>query len=366
MDSNSSDSKSSSPDSKYDKSIDRLINNANNIQRAPNPERFQVPSEIIQKKPPQMNMKRSRSSLSGASNRLEKIKDHLQPSVTSSTTYMEPAKSIPIYKKVQVCIVGGGPAGMSAAVGAARAGADVMLVEKYGCFGGTITTVGMETLGWYRYEGTVDSKGIGTEMERRAKDMGASSKFPYNDSECLDAEQFKIICDNMIRENKICPLLHTTVVDVIKDGKKVKGIITESKSGRMAIMADVIVDCTGDADVAYLAGARCVTCPKEHRMGVTTVFNAVGVDTKKFLEYTSKVKRTLGDWGESWVANAPESTKKLLSPYLEPEFTEAVKEGIIPASASGISGSWSSLSENGEAKKLESRTHQKCRLYQRH
>ena len=52
--------------------------------------------------------------------------------------------------------------------------------------------VGMETLGWYRYEGTVDCEGIGVEMERLAASMGGSVKFPYNDSECLDADYFKV------------------------------------------------------------------------------------------------------------------------------------------------------------------------------
>merc|ERR1712146_842209 len=92
--------------------------------------------------------------------------------------------------------------------------------------------------------------------------------------------------------------------------------------------------------------------PVEERMGVTMVFNAVGVDKAKFLTYANKVKRTLGDWGEDWAANAPEATKKLRSPYLEQEFTAAHEAGIIPDSAKGISGSWSSLSENGEAKNL--------------
>ena len=58
---------------------------------------------------------------------------------------------MPILDRCEVLVVGGGPAGLSAALGARRHGADVMLLERYGCFGGTITTVGMETLGWYRY-----------------------------------------------------------------------------------------------------------------------------------------------------------------------------------------------------------------------
>ena len=53
------------------------------------------------------------------------------------------------------------------------------------------------------------------------------------------------------------PLLHCLAVEVIKEGDAVKGIVTESKSGRQAILADRVVDCTGDADIAYLAGAKC-------------------------------------------------------------------------------------------------------------
>ena len=60
-------------------------------------------------------------------------------------------------------------------------------MEKYGCLGGVITTVGMETLGWYRYEGTTDCTGIGIEMERLATKMGGTIKWAYNDSQCLDA-----------------------------------------------------------------------------------------------------------------------------------------------------------------------------------
>ena len=75
----------------------------------------------------------------------------------------------PIKYNCDVLVVGGGPSGLSAAIGSSRAGANTMLVERYGCFGGVITTVGMETIGWYRYEGTVDSEGIGIEMEKMAQ-----------------------------------------------------------------------------------------------------------------------------------------------------------------------------------------------------
>merc|ERR1719409_2567391 len=78
---------------------------------------------------------------------------------------LEPARPIRVRAHCDVLVCGGGPAGLSAALAAARTGADVILVERYGFFGGTITATGMETLGWYRYEGTVEGDGIGREFE---------------------------------------------------------------------------------------------------------------------------------------------------------------------------------------------------------
>ena len=78
-----------------------------------------------------------------------------------SEEFIIETKKVPVHLKCEVLVVGGGPAGLSAAIASSRAGAETVIVEKYGCFGGVITTVGMETLGWYRYEGTSDSEGIG-------------------------------------------------------------------------------------------------------------------------------------------------------------------------------------------------------------
>ena len=67
--------------------------------------------------------------------------------------FLETPKKVPILAKCEVLVVGGGPSGLSAAISSARAGADTILCERFGCFGGVITTVGMETIAWYRYEG---------------------------------------------------------------------------------------------------------------------------------------------------------------------------------------------------------------------
>ena len=78
-----------------------------------------------------------------------------QPATIGSVTVQEAPREIPVHETCDVLVVGAGPAGLSAALSARRAGADVLLMERFGCFGGVITTVGMETLAWYRYEGTV-------------------------------------------------------------------------------------------------------------------------------------------------------------------------------------------------------------------
>jgi len=251
-------------------------------------------------------------------------------------------KRTAIVDSCDVLVVGGGPAGLSAALGASRAGADTIVVERFGCFGGVITTVGMETMGWYRYEGTTDSEGIGREMEALARRLGGTTKFPYNDSDCLDAEQFKLIADGLVEQNGIRPYLHTWVVDVIKDGNKIKGVITESKSGRQAIVAKRVIDCTGDADVANFCGDRFTFMNTNDHMGCTTVFNVAGVDKEKFLRHTHDQPKTYADWGGSWTQHIDEKDAGLGSPFLS----------LQSASGEDIEGSWSSLSAAGEATNL--------------
>lgn len=256
----------------------------------------------------------------------------------------ESSRMIPVMAETDVLVVGSGPGGLAAALAAAREGVDTMLVERYGCFGGNITQAMVESIAWYRHEGTVESEGIGVEFEKRARDMGGSRREPQSLSEALDADMFKYVADKMVEESNIAPILHCLAVEAVMEGEVIRGIITESKSGRQAILAKRVIDATGDADIACRAGAPYHMDPKEKLQGLTVSFGCSGVDRERFLEYVKEHPSSLKDW-------AKETTGKednLFSTYLSEPFKKAREAGEIPGNVLK-GGYWSSLTEAGEA-----------------
>src|SRR5262252_6313947 len=163
-------------------------------------------------------------------------------------TVREAARDVPVIAETDVLVVGSGPGGLGAALAAARAGVKTMVIERFGCLGGNITAVGVESIAWYRREGTVDCEGIGIELEQRAKTEGATSPEPQSRSEAINADMFKFVADRLVAEAGVTPLLHAVATDVVMHDRTIEGVTVHSKSGPGAILAKRVVDASGDLD----------------------------------------------------------------------------------------------------------------------
>ncbi len=262
----------------------------------------------------------------------------------------EPTRSVDVVLETDVLVVGSGPGGLSAALAAARAGAQTALLDRNGCFGGNITQVGVEGFAWYRHEHTVDYEGIGPELERRATAMGAALPEPQSLSHALDAEMFKWVADTMVEEAGIKPLLHRLGVAPIVEHGVIRGVITESKAGREAILAKRVIDATGDADMAFRAGAPVHKTPKEKMMSVSVMFSMSGVNKQRFIAAVKADPQTYADWGGNgeWDYETTGKEDKLFSPFLRKPFKKALDAGLIPPYLSTIAGTWGTVTDQGD------------------
>jgi hypothetical protein len=170
-----------------------------------------------------------------------------------------------------VVVVGAGPAGLAAARACARQGAKTVLVEKFGFLGGTATASLMACINGFRNQVEPDAtqvvRGIAEEIVLRLKETGGLGKSPYPQkaypttpglleySYAIDTERFKHAALKLVAEAGVDIMLHTAFCAPIVEGNTLRGIIIENKSGRQAIMAKVVIDASGDGDVAARSGA---------------------------------------------------------------------------------------------------------------
>ena len=264
-------------------------------------------------------------------------------------TISEAARVTPIIHQTDILVVGSGPGGLAAAIASSRAGAQTTLLERYGCFGGNLTQVGVEGFAWYRHDNTVDSEGIGIEFEERAKSMGASNPEPQSNSHAIDGEAFKYVADVLVQEAGITPMLHRTMVAPIVENGVIKGVIVESKAGREAILAKRVIDATGDADIAHRAGAAVHKTPVEEMLAVSVMFSMNGVDKTRFMDDVRSNAHTYSDWcGPDWSMETSGKEDSLFSPYLKKPFEKAIKSGLIPENLNTITGTWGAISDQGD------------------
>jgi hypothetical protein len=202
---------------------------------------------------------------------------------TSNKTIIEPSQKLKVCRETEVLVVGGGPAGVAAAIAAARNGADTTLIERYNHLGG-MATGGLVILIPHMSAGTheqeiagicqemvdrLDAKGAARHPQRKqlgSDDIQNMEKMKhYQDfivdgrvrmSVIVDPEMLKCVLNEMIEEAGVKLYLHSWGSRAVVDGKKVQGAIFESKSGRQAILSRTTIDTTGDGDIFASAGAE--------------------------------------------------------------------------------------------------------------
>jgi len=229
-------------------------------------------------------------------------------------SYREPGRDIPIYRKCDVLVVGGGPSGTAAAVAAGRLGADVVLLERYNHLGG-LSTGGLVI--WIDrmsdWEGKHVIRGFAQELFDRlpadavagpareewgSRDPGRAAYWSHRTasyhgvvtwSPTIDPERLKLLSQDLVLESKVHLVFHTWAATPIVEGGAVRGAIFESKAGRQAILAKVVVDATGDGDMFARAGAAFESNIEgddiHHCMNTAWLFG--GVDMARWLEFKS-------------------------------------------------------------------------------
>ena len=210
---------------------------------------------------------------------------------THDRSIREPARKTPVFGSFDVVVLGGGPAGMTAAAAAARAGARCLLVERYGFLGGMGTAAGVtnfcglfaNVFGEHRRV----VHGLADELLDRMRALDGLNE-PHLVlgrimAQAYDMSAFKLAADGMLAAHGAATLFHALVVDVVKDGSgRIDAVIVETKSGRSAIRARVFVDCTGDGDVAHRAGVAMEKGDGEgHLLYPTLMFRVGNVDAAR-------------------------------------------------------------------------------------
>ncbi|HEV7332358.1 MAG TPA: FAD-dependent oxidoreductase [Flavisolibacter sp.] len=220
------------------------------------------------------------------------------------TFIKEETREIPVIATPDVLVVGGGPAGLGAAIAAARNGASVLLLERYGFLGGNLTIAMVNPMfTFHDVNGRQVIRGIAGELVERLVElkssMGHVTDLTFDNASMtpFDPEGMKYLLFKMVQEAGVELLLHTWAVGVTRNGSVVESVIIENKSGRQAISPKIIIDCSADADIVAWSGAPYV----KGREGdgamqpVTLFFRIGGIDNERMRAWMKNYRDLLKD-----------------------------------------------------------------------
>ena len=182
-----------------------------------------------------------------------------------STTLNEPSRDTPVYGEYDVVVLGGGPAGMAAAVAAASAGRSTLLVERYGFLGGMGTAAGVTNFCGLHANVHGDIRqvvhGVADDLLARIDRLGGlnepHSLFGKTVAQAYDTAAYKIAADDLMQSAGVKLLFHALAAGVaMESAGHIKALFVETKSGRRAVVGRAFIDCSGDGDLAAWAGAR--------------------------------------------------------------------------------------------------------------
>jgi hypothetical protein len=247
--------------------------------------------------------------------------------------YKSILESLKVISEVDVLVLGGGTAGTVAAISAAREKVKTLVVEQFGFLGGTQTAALVTPMMPNQIEQEPLNRGIDWEINSRMMETGESGRWPDGNMGWFNPEMLKIVLEQMVVEAGADILYYTMFEDSIMDGNDIRGVTVLNKGGRGTILARRVVDATGDADVAFGAGAPFFSGDEKTftNQPFSIRFSAGGVDLNRFISFLESLGRaevTLDPQGSTtplihtamvWGRNFP----------LEPVFRKAVEDGVL-------------------------------------
>jgi hypothetical protein len=197
-------------------------------------------------------------------------------------SYREPARNLPVTAEADVVVAGAGPAGVATAISAARLGARTTLVEQGGAVGG-VATSGLMSLWTGASQGPLYEEILERSADRRDGGFAYYGGKVREWRTIINTERLKTVLLEMLAEAGVDLRLYTFACRPVMDGDAVAGVITESKGGREAVLGRVVVDASGDGDIAALAGAPFAKGREsDGRMQpATLMFKVGGVDMER-------------------------------------------------------------------------------------